>query len=114
MSDLHAALDELVDVVVERLAAKLGTAPPSRVALDKVTEHGAPSARWVRARARAGAIEIMGPKGSQFVERAALEELLRGTSIRKRRHGEPAASTVDVVADLAARRAKRDQQKGQA
>lgn len=111
--DLSSLLDSLADAVAERVAARLN-APraPDRVPLARVTEHGAPSARWVTARAREGAIALHGPRGGRFVFAGELAALLAVTTIR-RQGRQPAPSGVDVAADaraavaeLAARRGR--------
>lgn len=97
----HSAL-----VVVYPLEAK--TEAPKRIPIADVVSHGAPSVAWVQARARRGEIQITGPRGARTVDSDELASLLASTTIKRRSRVEPhPVATADVVADLAARRARR-------
>jgi hypothetical protein len=109
--DLDSILDSLADALAERVTARLNGPPkPERIPLDQVSAHGAPSARWVTAKAREGAITLHGPRGGRFVYAADLAALLGSVTIR--RQGRPpvqggtdlAADARAAVAELAARR----------
>lgn len=107
MSALDAFLDELADRIAARLTKT--TSAPERIPLADVAQHGAPSPRWLRDQARHKRIEIKGPRGARYVDADALAGLLGATTIKRKSAPEesgehPVAS--DVVAQLAARRAK--------
>lgn len=111
--DLASILDSLAGAVAERVVERLnGPKAPERIPVARVTEYGAPSTRWVTAKAREGAIALHGPRGGRFVWVADLEALLAGTTIRRRgRPRAPGSSDVvadarEAVAELAARRAR--------
>jgi hypothetical protein len=101
----------LAERVIARVRDELkGSRPPERVPLDEASKYGAPSARWVTAKAREGLIKIHGPRGGRFVRADELAALLAASTIRRK----PAAPGGDVradargaVAELAARRAGR-------
>jgi hypothetical protein len=111
LTSVSLLLDSFVCAVADRVVEKLAAPKtPDRIPLAKVTEHGAPSERWVTARAREGApITIHGPRGGRFVWANELAALLASTTIRRR--GRPpagadlAADVRGAVAALAARRA---------
>ena len=80
--DLSHFLDSFVAAVADRVAERLtGPKAPERIPLSQVTQHGAPSTRWVTARAREGAITLHGPRGGRFVYSAELAALLATTTI---------------------------------
>ncbi len=95
-------------VIVLALEAETETAP-KRIPVSDVVSHGAPSVAWVQERARRGEIGIAGPRGARTVDAVELAALLATTTIARRSRvaPHPVASTTDVVADLAARRARR-------
>jgi hypothetical protein len=107
-------LDSLADALAERVAARMnGPKAPERIPLASVSEHGAPSARWVAAKAREGAITLHGPRGGRFVYAADLSALLGKVTIRRRGRApvqggtDLAADARQAVAELAARRGGR-------
>jgi hypothetical protein len=107
--DLASLLDSLAGAVADRVIERLSASkPPERIPLARVIDFGAPSARWVTAKAREGAIELHGPRGGRFVWAADLAALLARTTIRRRGRprveGDVAADARAAVAELAARR----------
>lgn len=111
--DIVDVMDAFAERVAAKLAERLAPAPPARIALADVRNHGAPSARWVQAKAREGAIEIKGPRGGRFVDAEALATLIASASIKRRIRPEPSGSAdVSAVVDqLATRRAARERKK---
>ena len=85
-------------LVRDPVADALATQRTERDALADVAAHGAPSARWVREQRRAGRIQILGPRGRQYVTRAALEELLAAAVVRRL----PPVRTTTLAEDAAA------------
>jgi hypothetical protein len=110
--DLASILDSLAGAVADRVVEKLsGPKAPERIPLARVAEHGAPSTRWVTAKAREGAIALHGPRGGRFVWASELAALLASTTIRRRGRprvhdggGDVVADARAAVAELAARR----------
>jgi hypothetical protein len=97
--DLDSIVAALADAVAARVVEQLnGPKTPERVPIARATEHGAPSARWVTARAREGAITIHGPRGGRFVWGNELAALLTSTTIHRR--GRPAVVKGDIQADV--------------
>ena len=94
---LASFADSVAARVLERMAAPR---PVERISVDAVTEHGAPSVRWLRDKARAGLVTLHGPRGGRFVLRTDLEALLAQTSL-KRTSTVPDAET-SVAEDAAA------------
>lgn len=109
--NLEDLLDMLAGLIAPRLAAVLAPQAPPRIPLENVAEHGAPSARWVRAKAAPGTIR--GPRGARYILAADLDTLLAGSTIR-RRDAAAAPAPVDAraaVEELAARRVARERRK---
>jgi hypothetical protein len=76
--------DPFVDAIADRVVAKLNTPKaPERIPVAEATAHGAPSARWVTARAREGKITIYGPRGGRHVLASELAILLGSTTIKR-------------------------------
>jgi hypothetical protein len=84
-SGVQTLLGAFADEVAARVvAAMVRPTESQRVALADVAKHGAPSARWVCERARAGQIAIRGPRGARFVLASELVALLASTTMRLR------------------------------
>lgn len=104
MELLDQILDALADRVAERLA---GPKTPERIPLDRVKEHGAPSARWLRDCAKQKKITVYGPRGARYVLKADLDALLESITLRprvSRGDTEDDGMTIDLAV-LAAKRA---------
>jgi len=91
--------------VAEGIREASAPRPLERIPVNDAAEHGAPSARWLRDRARDGLVTLHGPRGGRFVTRADLESLLAMTSLRRTSAPrESGASIADDVAEMARRR----------
>lgn len=102
-------LDRLATAVAEKVVNRINAPPAERVTKDSAVDAGAPSWRWVEDRAREGKIEIKGPRGARYVERADLVALVAATTIHRARKPLASCTSVeddarDAVAALAARR----------
>jgi hypothetical protein len=110
-----ASLDEIVELIADRIAERVIAAitprPAERVPLVNVAASHGVSARWIQARARDGKISLRGPRGARFVERVELDRLLASETIRRRPKVVPinvpiADAARAAVSELAARRGR--------
>lgn len=102
--------DQLFAIVKRAVAEGIRDAsaprPLERIPVNDAAQHGAPSARWLRDRARDGLVQLHGPRGGRFVTRADLESLLAKTSLHRTSAPlESGTSIADDVAEMARRRA---------
>lgn len=111
MTAAEALLDQLAELVADRVVAKMAArpSPTERVYQADAEAHGA-HWRWIVDRAREGRIVLRGARGRRYVLASELAELLNAATIktppRRPSHAaEALENTRAVVAALARKRA---------